>query len=233
MKDSRRRREESRPEGPDAGDESGATDWNASRAGRDDEDGLDAAARATGEADGETRAKAPGEADLDEEADAGEGEAISDRLQEELRELEELRDRHLRLAAEFDNYRRRTRQELRQGRSAAQADLASRLLEVLDDLSRVAETPCDATTTEALHEGVGLVERKLMKVLTDAGMEAIQPEGEPFDPNLHEALLMTPTDEPEKDDRVAQVLLTGYKFGDRLLRPARVAVFQLAEEEDA
>ncbi len=233
MKKSKKRREASRPEDPDAGDDSGARAGDSSRAAPDVEGDLDPVARATGEASAaETPADATGETVL-EEVDTGEGEAISDRLREELRELEELRDRHLRLAAEFENYRRRTREELRQGRSAAHADLASRLLEVLDDLSRVAETPCEATTTEALHEGVGLVERKMMKVLTDAGMEAIQPEGETFDPNLHEALLMTPTDEPEKDDRVAQVFLTGYKFGDRLLRPARVAVFQFAEEEDA
>jgi molecular chaperone GrpE len=162
-----------------------------------------------------------------DEALAGEpAEAISDQLREELRELEELRDRHLRLAAEFDNYRRRTRRELRESREAAQADLTTRLLDALDDLTRVADTPADSTTTQALHEGVELVERKLLKALTDAGMEAIDPIGERFDPNVHEGLFTQQTDDPEQDELIARVVSTGYRFGDRLLRPARVGVFQ-------
>lgn len=165
------------------------------------------------------------EAELSE-GDGTEADAISEEILEELQELEELRDRHLRLAAEFDNYRRRTRRELLQMRQIAQADLAAQLLEVLDDLRRVAETPTETSTVEALEEGVELVERKLTKVLSDAGMEAIDPAGEPFDPNVHEALLRTPTDDPRKDELVDQVLLTGYRFGDRLLRPARVSVLK-------
>lgn len=170
-----------------------------------------------------------------EDEDDGSGaEAISEEILEELKELEELRDRHLRLAAEFDNYRRRTRRELLQMREIAQADLAAQLLEVLDDLRRVSETPTETTTVEALEEGIDLVERKFSKVLRDAGMEAIDPTGQPFDPNLHEALLRTPTDDPEKDELVDQVLLTGYRFGDRLLRPARVSVLKYDEDaEDA
>ncbi|MGH7540028.1 MAG: nucleotide exchange factor GrpE [Gemmatimonadota bacterium] len=192
-----------------------------------DEEAADGGAGDGGAADGEA---GDGEAG----AGAGDGgkdaETISEGILEELRELEELRDRHLRLAAEFDNYRRRTRRELLQMRETAQADLASDLLDVLDDLRRVIEAPTDGTTLEALHEGVGLVERKLTKALADAGMEPIDPAGEPFDPNLHEALLQTPTDDPEMDEIVDQVLLTGYRFGDRLLRPARVSVLKYDED---
>lgn len=166
-----------------------------------------------------------------DDSDAGsDADAISEEILEELQELEELRDRHLRLAAEFDNYRRRTRRELLQMREIAQADLAAQLLEVLDDLRRVAETPHETTTVEALDKGIELVERKLTKVLSDAGMEAIDPAGEPFDPNVHEALLRTPTDDPDEDELVDQVLLTGYRFGDRLLRPARVSVLKYDED---
>lgn len=161
-----------------------------------------------------------------EEADRATEDSISDHLREELQELEELRDRHLRLAAEFDNYKRRTRREILEAREAAQAALTTQLLDALDDLARVADTPADSTTNEALHEGVALVERKLLKALTDAGMEAIDPMGERFDPNLHESLFAAPTDDPEQDDLISQVVVMGYKFGDRLLRPARVGVFQ-------
>jgi molecular chaperone GrpE len=164
--------------------------------------------------------------DLEEETGRAPADAISEHLREELRELEELRDRHLRLAAEFDNYKRRTRKEILESREAAQASLTTQLLDALDDLTRVADTPADSTTTEALHEGVALVERKLLKALTDAGMEAISPLGERFDPNVHEAIFASDTTDPEQDDLISQVVVIGYKFGDRLLRPARVGVYQ-------
>lgn len=147
------------------------------------------------------------------------------------RELAALRDRHLRLAAEFDNYRRRTAREHGEAGAAARAGLARDLLEVIDDLERVAETPPDGATTEALHEGIGLVARKFAKVLADAGVERLNPDGERFDPNLHDALMMTPTDDPEQDELVSHVVLAGYRLGERLLRPARVTVFRHEEAD--
>lgn len=157
-------------------------------------------------------------------ADDADSEAISDEIRRELEELDELRDRHLRLAAEFENYRKRTRQELLKTREMAQAELAGRLLDALDDLSRVGAIPAESTSVEALHEGVELVERKLRKELREAGLEPVEAEGRPFDPTLHEALASTPTDDPDEDDVVSRVFVTGYRFGDRLVRPARVEV---------
>ena len=141
-------------------------------------------------------------------------------------ELAALQDRHLRLAAEFDNYRRRTRRELGDAGERARAEFAGKLLETMDDLQRVADTPLDGTTTEALHEGIGLVARKFAKVLADVGVESVNPVDERFDPNLHDALMMTPTDDPERDELVSHVVLIGYRLGDRLLRPARVTVYR-------
>ncbi len=145
-------------------------------------------------------------------------------------ELEVVRDRHLRLAAEFDNFRRRTRRELLEAGEIARADLLSDLLEVMDDLERVAATPCENTTTDALHQGTELVARKLAKTLADAGMEAVNPLGERFDPNVHEAILLAPTSDPAQDEIVSQVIRIGYQIGDRLLRPAQVGVFRHEEE---
>ena len=141
-------------------------------------------------------------------------------------ELAALQDRHLRLAAEFDNFRRRTRGELGDAGERARAELAGKLLETMDDLQRVADTPLEGTTTEALHEGIGLVARKFAKVLSDNGVEPVNPVGERFDPNLHDALMMTPTNDPEQDELVSHVVLIGYRLGDRLLRPARVTVYR-------
>jgi molecular chaperone GrpE len=141
-------------------------------------------------------------------------------------ELEVLKDRHLRLAAEFDNYRRRTRREMLEVGEAARADMARKLLEIIDDLTRVAEAPCDPEQHQAMHDGVGLIARKLVKTLSDAGMESVTPLGERFDPNFHEAIILTPTDDAGQDEMVSQVLLTGYRLGDRLLRAAQVAVYR-------
>lgn len=144
-------------------------------------------------------------------------------------ELTALRDRHLRLAAEFDNFRRRTRRELLESGEMARAELAERLLVVMDDLERVVDTPCDETTTEALHQGAELVARKLTKTLADAGMEPVNPLNQRFDPNLHEALFVTLTGDPELDEIVSEVALVGYRIGERLLRPAQVGVFRYEE----
>jgi len=198
----------------------------------DDRDGreADASETATGtEETGPEAESAPGtDADGDpardgEERAEGEDE-LSEEIREELEELERLRERHLRLAAEYDNFRKRTRREMAEARERAQADLVTRLLDALDDLQRVLDTPADATTVEALHEGVEMVGRKLGKELREAGLEPIEAEGRPFDPHLHEALLTTPVTDPEQDGLVSRVLVTGYRFGDRVIRPARVEV---------
>ena len=169
---------------------------------------------------------------VDTEAEAGREEdevRLTEEIREELQELEELRDRHLRLAAEFDNYRKRTRRQMAEERERAQAELAREILEVLDDLGRVAASGSDSASVESLHEGVEMVERKLRKKLQDAGISRIEAAGQPFDPELHEALSSVPTEDPEKDGRVAEVITEGYRFGDRLLRPAQVAVNQLQD----
>ncbi|MEE8446740.1 MAG: nucleotide exchange factor GrpE [Gemmatimonadota bacterium] len=144
-----------------------------------------------------------------------------------VQELQELQDRHLRLAAEFENYRKRTRRELAEMRLRAQADLVRCLLEVLDDLGRVAEATPDATV-ESLQEGIALVELKMRRELDDAGLARIEAAGKRFDPTLHEAIVTRPVSEPEEDDLVSRVFLEGYTFGPILVRPARVEVSKYA-----
>jgi molecular chaperone GrpE len=140
-----------------------------------------------------------------------------------LQDLEALQDRHLRLAAEFENYRKRTRRELAEMRRRSQADLVAGLLDVLDDLTRVAHAAPDATV-QSLMDGVGLVEAKMRKALGDAGLTRIEAAGQPFDPNLHEALATRPTTDPREDDIVCNVIVDGYMFDGILVRPARVQV---------
>lgn len=139
-------------------------------------------------------------------------------------ELEAVRDRHLRLAAEFENYRKRVERERAESWVRAQAELAGRLLEPLDDLQRIADFDPATTPAAALHEGAEMVEKKFVRALEAAGLEEIDAAGKPFDPTQHEALTTVPAASAAEDDTVAQVYRKGYRFKGVLLRPAQVVV---------
>src|SRR5438477_6192216 len=142
----------------------------------------------------------------------------------EASEVEVWKDRHLRLAAEYDNFRKRTAKERAEVWARAQAELVSRLADALDDLSRFAHIDPGAIDSKTLHDGVDLVERKVWKELESAGVTRIDQVGVPFDPNVHEAVTTQPAPKPELDHTVGQVVQPGYKMRDTLLRPARVVV---------
>src|SRR4051812_13087476 len=145
----------------------------------------------------------------------------SDTLQ---RDLAAASERHLRLAAEFDNYRRRVDRERTESYGRAQADLAKNLLDPIDDLERVAHHAAGEVNYQALLEGVQLVEKKLRASLTAAGLDFIDATGAVFDPNTMEAVAMVPTENADEDDTVSDVFQRGYSFKGSLLRPARVRV---------
>jgi molecular chaperone GrpE len=134
------------------------------------------------------------------------------------------KDRYLRLAAEYDNFRKRTSKERAESWMRAQAELVSRLADALDDLSRFAQIDPAQIDSKTLHDGVDLVERKVWKELEGAGVTRIDQVGVPFDPNVHEAVTTQPAAKPEQDHTIGQVVQPGYKMRDTLLRPARVVV---------
>ena len=141
-------------------------------------------------------------------------------------ELTTSKDRHLRLVAEFTNYRRRAESELSEAWARGQADMLRSFVDGLDDLQRVGAWQAESTTVEALVEGVDLVERKFRQALEAAGVELIDPVDEVFDPNVMEAMLGVPTEDPENDQKVQEVFQKGYRFKGHLVRPARVVVFR-------
>ena len=141
-------------------------------------------------------------------------------------ERDNSRDQHLRLAADFDNYRKRTEDRLRQRWNSARADLVSRLLDPLDDLLRVTALEPETASVEAIVEGVDLVERKFFRVLEDIGVEIVDPAGETFDPNTMEAMMQVPAESEDDDETVAQVFQRGYALKGLLVRPARVSVYK-------
>ena len=149
------------------------------------------------------------------------------RLTEQLAEVQE---RHLRLAAEFDNYRKRVARERLELGERAQAALVIRLLEVLDDMDRlVAADPTG--TVDAVHQAMILVDRKMRKELEAAGLERVDAEGQTFDPTQHEAVAVTPAPSPDLHNSVAATFQVGYRFKGNLVRAARVQVY--APEGDA
>ena len=159
-------------------------------------------------------------------ADSGSVDSDDDRSSELERELTLERDKLLRLAAEFDNYRKRMLKERLEAEERGKADLVKKILEPLDDISRFAHVDPATTESATVVQGVEMVERKLEKVLRTAGLEIINPVDEVFDPSLHEAVTTEPTNSPELDHTVSRVFQVGYRFNGQLLRPARVVVRQ-------
>ncbi len=161
------------------------------------------------------------------------GAALVEPAPEALRRLEadvaEWKDRCLRAAADLENFKKRSARERTETWGRAQGDLIAKLLDVVDDLARVSALDPGKTAPEALHEGVGLVERKLLKALEGVGLERLDPAGQPFDPNLHEAVMMMPAPSREADHTIGTVLQSGYRLNGMLLRPARVAVYAWSE----
>jgi molecular chaperone GrpE len=157
-------------------------------------------------------------------------EAAEETLEERLAAAEARAQEHLkdlqRVAADFDNFRKRAARERHETVAFAHERLVKELLPVLDDLERALEAVQHHEEAK-LEEGVRLVHRQLADVLQRAGLDEIATEGE-FDPHVHEALLSQPSDADEGS--VIEVLQKGYRLGDRVLRPARVVVATSHEE---
>lgn len=139
-------------------------------------------------------------------------------------QLAEANDRHLRLAADFDNFRKRVARERLELGDRAQAAFVVRLLDVLDDLDRLAATEIDGPP-DAVRQGVEMVDRKLRKELEQAGLERIDPAGQRFDPAVAEAVSVLAPPTPDQDHEVSATFQVGYLFKGTLVRPAKVQVY--------
>ncbi|HSB37815.1 MAG TPA: nucleotide exchange factor GrpE [Gaiellaceae bacterium] len=152
--------------------------------------------------------------------------------EEQVAALEAERDEHLndlkRVAAEFENYRKRVARDQESLVARAHERLVKELLPVLDDLER-ALAAAEEHEEAKLEEGVRLVHRELAAALEREGLAEIDTDG-PFDPHVHEALLSQPSDADE--GTVIEVVQKGYRLGDRVVRPARVVVAAPKQEGD-
>ncbi|MEO7086978.1 MAG: nucleotide exchange factor GrpE [Gemmatimonadaceae bacterium] len=142
------------------------------------------------------------------------------------RKIADQQEKYLRLAAEYDNYRKRTTRERAESYGRAQGDVVKQLLDGFDDLARFAHVDPDTVDSKTVVQGAEMVEKKLFKALATAGLEIVDPTNQSFDPTLHEAVLTEPALSPEDDHVVSRVFQVGYVFKGQLLRPARVVVKQ-------
>jgi molecular chaperone GrpE len=142
------------------------------------------------------------------------------------RKVDEQRDKHLRLAAEYDNFRKRAAKERQEAGWRAQGEMVRGLIDTLDDLTRFAHVDPASVDAATVVQGVDMVERKMLKSLAGHGLEVVDPLDHPFDPKVHEAVGTEPALSPEDDHMVGKVYQRGYVFNGQLLRPARVVVKQ-------
>jgi molecular chaperone GrpE len=161
-----------------------------------------------------------------------EAEAAGETLEARLAAAEARAEEHLndlkRVAAEFENFRKRSARERGELLTLANERLVKELLPVLDDLGRALEA-AERHEEAKLEEGVRLVHRQLAQLLEKEGLSEIETDGV-FDPHVHEALLSQPSDAEE--GTVTEVLQKGYRLGERVLRPARVVVAAPKENDD-
>jgi molecular chaperone GrpE len=158
--------------------------------------------------------------DQNKNAKAGDSPSEIERLKEDLRREH---DMYLRALADYDNYRRRIERERATAARSGKRELILQLLEVLDGFDRALQHMGDAPSS--VSEGLQLLQRKLLNVLEAQGVTSLQSLGETFDPEFHDAI-GTVQSEEFKPGTVADEVQRGYRWGDDVLRPARVRVAQ-------
>jgi molecular chaperone GrpE len=175
-----------------------------------------------------TKEPAEDRVETSQESEVPADEALQQELEDLRRRLEEQErentDRLLRTMADFDNFRRRARQEKEDARLYANQELLLGILPIIDNFDRALAAAEKAGSSEALLEGVSMILRQMQDFLTKHGVSLIEAVGQPFDPSLHEAVLQAPATEEHPAGTVAEEIQKGYTLNGRLLRPALVKV---------
>ncbi len=153
-----------------------------------------------------------------------EDEAREKEIEELKAQLEEQKDRYLRLSAEFDNYRKRTLKERSDMLKTVNGDTLSGMLPVLDDLERAMQSMQKATDVDAVREGVVLIYNKIQEFLKNKGIVEIDAMNQVFDTDLHEAVTKIPAPTEDLKGKVVDVIQKGYKIDTKVIRYAKVVV---------
>jgi len=155
---------------------------------------------------------------------------LKKKLEEKEKEIKENHDRLLRLAADFENYKKRTAKEKEEWTKFANEDLIRAILPFIDNLERAVNHAQKVSDVGVLIEGVRLTLQQLLQALNKFGLSTFESVGKPFDPTVHEAMLVVETDQYEPN-QVVEEFQKGYLLKDRLLRPATVSVSKAPEKE--
>lgn len=147
-------------------------------------------------------------------------------LEEAKKTIEEQKDKYLRLSAEFDNYRKRTMKEKAELIKNGGEKAISAILPILDDLERALQNMQKADDVKAMYEGIDLISQKFHKVLSQEGLQKMEPVGETFDTDYHEAIALVPAPDEAQKGKVLDCVQTGYKLNDKVIRHAKVVVAQ-------
>lgn len=180
---------------------------------------------ANGNVEEEAETDAPKAETADDEAEEGDdAEKLKAQLEEANAQLADLKDKYLRLSAEFDNYRKRTLKEkaeliLNGGEKTIKA-----ILPVIDDLERALQNMAKTTDVDALKEGVEIVYNKFMQILGQNGVKAIDTKEKPLDTDYHEAVAMIDAPKEELKGKVLDCVQTGYTLNEKVIRHAKVVV---------
>ena len=153
-----------------------------------------------------------------------EDEAKDKEIEELKAQVEEQKDRYLRLSAEFDNYRKRTLKERSDMLKTVNGDTLSGMLPVLDDLERAMQSMQKATDVDAVREGVVLIYNKIQEFLKNKGIVEIDAMNQVFDTDLHEAITKIPAPTEDQKGKVVDVIQKGYKIDTKVIRYAKVVV---------
>jgi len=140
-------------------------------------------------------------------------------------ERDDLNQRLMRLQADFENFKRRTREEKARDRQFRALELITNILPVLDNFERALGTATEHEESKALQQGLEMVYRQLTEALIQEGVTKIEAVGQPFDPNKHQAVMQVESDEHESN-MVVEVLQAGYELNGRVIRPSMVKVSQ-------
>jgi len=140
------------------------------------------------------------------------------------KEILELKDKHLRLFSEFDNFRKRTTKERIELFKSAHADLMLDLLPVMDDFQRAIKSFEDVNDVDSIKEGIDLIKNKFQKTLEKKGLKCMEAQGKDFDTDFHEAITEIPAPTEDLKSKVVDVVEKGYTLNDKVIRYAKVIV---------
>lgn len=191
------------------------------------------------ESDEATESSSPGSAPRSQRGGGAKGgaetleatvEAPGDPLEQSRAEAAKLKEMWMRTAADFDNFRKRTRREIEDAKKSGREDLLRTVLPVFDNLERAIQSAQRATDVKAVADGLAMVLRQFTDSLGRAGIQKIVTVGQPFDPSVHEAIQQVETSDHPPGTVIAEVQ-PGYTQGERLIRAAMVVVAKAKSEE--